>query len=90
MQAVLDALTAYHGFDVAGFALTLWSLVLLGNHRRSGFLVGALAALAWTGFAAQAGSYPTVVANLVFGGLNLRGWIRWRARGLDEVEAVPQ
>lgn len=85
MDLVLDALSAYHGFDIAGFALTLWSLVLLGSHKRSGFLVGAVAALAWIGFAAHAGSWPTIVANLVFAGLNLRGWVNWK----HQVPAAP-
>ena len=76
----MDDLLRYHGADWLGFALTFASLHLLGNHRRSGFLLGVAASVAWAVFSWQAESTPTLIANCVFLGLNLRGWIKWRPR----------
>ena len=70
-------LTKYFGADILGFALTLVSLHLLGNHRRSGFLFGAIASLAWGVFSVLAESVPTITANAVFLGMNLRGYAKW-------------
>jgi len=74
----MDDLLRYHGADWCGFALTLVSLHLLGNHRRAGFLFGAASSVAWAAFSVQAESSATLLANFVFCGMNLRGWLKWR------------
>ncbi len=74
----MHELLRYHGADIAGFVLTFVSLLLLGDQRRSGFLVGAFGSVAWVWFGAQTGSLPTLVANCVFLLLGLRGFVRWR------------
>ena len=76
----MDDLLRYNGADWTGFALTLGSLYLLGDHRRVGFLLGAVASVAWAAFSIQAESTPTLIANIVFFTLNLRGWAKWRPR----------
>ena len=76
----MDDLFRYNGADWTGFALTLASLHMLGDHRRAGFLLGAAASVAWAAFSVQAESTPTLIANCVFLTLNLRGWAKWRAR----------
>jgi len=77
----MDDLLRYNGADWAGFALTLVSLHMLGDHRRAGFLLGAVASVVWAVFAVQTGSTATLVANGVFLVLNLRGWAKWSPRG---------
>ena len=74
----MDDLLRYNGADWTGFALTLISLHMLGDHRRTGFLLGAAASVAWAAFSVQAESTPTLIANGVFLILNLRGWKKWR------------
>ena len=76
----MDDLLRYNGADWTGFALTLCSLHLLGDHKRVGFLLGAAASVAWALFSWQAESTPTLIANGVFLTLNLRGWSKWRPR----------
>ena len=76
----MDDLLRYNGADWAGFGLTLVSLHMLGDHRRAGFLLGAVASVAWALFSVQAESTPTLIANGVFLALNLRGWAKWRPR----------
>ena len=82
----MDDPLRYFGADWTGFALTLASLYMLGNHRRSGFLLGAASSVAWLVFSVLAGSTATVIANCVFFGMNLRGWAKWRA--LPEAEGA--
>jgi hypothetical protein len=88
----MDDLLRYHGADWCGFALTLASLHLLGNHRRSGFLLGAASSIAWAAFSVQAESSATLLANVVFCGMNLRGWAKWRripgTNGVETPDAV--
>jgi hypothetical protein len=84
----MDDLLRYHGTDWAGFALTLASLHLLGNRRKSGFLLGCAASLAWAGFSIQAESLPTLTANGVFLLMNLRGYLRWTAA--EDGEEAPE
>jgi hypothetical protein len=74
----MEDLLRYNGADWAGFALTLGSLHMLGGHRRTGFLLGAAASVAWACFSYQAESTATLIANGVFFTLNLRGWLKWR------------
>lgn len=75
----VNDLMRYGGWDFVGMGLTFASLLLLGRRRRVGFLVGAVANAAWLVFAWRAKSPPTVAANLLFGGMNLWVWTRWRA-----------
>jgi hypothetical protein len=83
----MDDLLRYYGVDWLGFALTLGSLHLLGNHRRAGFLLGAGSTVAWGAFSVMADSTATVVANSVFLCMNLRGWAKWRvAPGTNATE----
>jgi hypothetical protein len=75
----VEDLGRYGGWDFLGMGLTFCSLLLLGRRRRVGFLVGALANVAWFVFAWKARSTATLAANLLFGCMNLWVWSRWRA-----------
>lgn len=75
----MEDLLRYNGADVGGFVLTFISLQLLGSHRRSGFIVGIVASVVWGWFSIQVDSKPTLLANFVFAGMNLRGYLRWSA-----------
>ena len=75
----MDDPLRYYAVDWTGFALTLGSLYMLGNHRRVGFLLGAASSVAWCAFSVMADSQATVVANSVFFVMNLRGYVKWRA-----------
>ncbi len=74
----MDDLLRYNGADWTGFVLTLLSLHMLGDQKRAGFVLGAVACVAWAAFSVQAGSTATLIANIAFLGLNVRGWAKWR------------
>jgi len=67
----------YYGADMAGFVMTLISLHLLGSRKRNGFLIGAVSSVAWGAFSIMAESPATLIANVVFCGMNLRGFWKW-------------
>ena len=56
---------------------TFASLWLLGEKKRFGFVIGALAAASWGIFSWLAGSVPGVIANVVFFFLNLYNLSKW-------------
>ena len=74
----LDGLLRYGGIDFVGMALTFVSLLLLTRRRRLGFLLGVLANAAWLAFGIQSRSGACVLANVLFGLMNLYAWWRWR------------
>jgi hypothetical protein len=74
----VDDLLHYLGTDFVGLALSFVSLWLLSRKRRGGFLFGALANGAWLCFGFLSHSAATVYANLLFGGMNLNAWARWK------------
>jgi hypothetical protein len=82
-----DDMLRYRGTDFLGLALTFTSLFLLGRKRRVGFLIGAFANVAWLAFAFLSESAATVLANVLFGGMNLWAWMRWKR---DDAEAARQ
>ena len=79
-------LLRYQGADYLGLLLSFGSLWQLARRRRSGFLLGALANAAWLRFGFLSESAATVYANVLFGGMNLYAWARWKHD--EEVGAV--
>jgi hypothetical protein len=75
----MDLVFRYYGVDWLAMASTLISLWLLGEQRRSGFLVGMVAAGCWFAFGILAGSLANPIANALFFALNVRGYRRWQA-----------
>lgn len=70
----------YGGSDLLGIMFSFLMLYFLGNHKRYGFLCGAVANTCWMVFGVITQSYPLILANVVFCGLNLRGYMRWNYR----------
>ena len=73
----LDGLMRYDGIDFVGMALTFASLLQLTRRQRSGFLIGAAANAVWLVFGVRSQSGGTVLANGLFGLMNLVAWWRW-------------
>ena len=86
----MDDLLAYYGVDWVAIGLTMGSLHLLGSRRRSGFVLGVAASAVWSVFSVMAGSTPTLAANCVFLGMNLRGFLKWSAEPEHTDERVTE
>jgi hypothetical protein len=76
----MDNLLQYYGVDWLATAGTLVSLWLLGEQRRSGFVIGMAAAAGWFAFGMLASSVAAIIANSLLFALNVRGYWRWQAR----------
>ncbi len=69
----------YFFLDWMAMALSFTAVWSLGNKRRHGFVIFALANLIWIGVGIMASSVGIVIGNLGFLGSNVRGFIRWSA-----------
>jgi hypothetical protein len=70
-------LDLYYGLDWLAMFLTLFAIYLLGNKRRLGFVVMIAGNLSWIAMGVLAESIAMIVANFVFGVMNVRGIIKW-------------
>jgi len=73
-----EALFRYYAVDWLLFVLVTLHLWMLGNHYKAAFLVGMAAAVTGFIFGLLTGSVATLVMNVVFFGLHLRAYVRWR------------
>lgn len=74
---IIESASKYHGLDWAAMTFTFLQLYTLGGKRRYGFLLGIGANICWLAFGFLTGSIPQIIANIVFAGMNLRGYLRW-------------
>ncbi len=76
-KTLTDWLFGYYGVDWIAMVCTATSAYKLGNKQRSGWLWGIGANISFIIFNAMAASVAGILANIIFGALNVRGLIRW-------------
>jgi hypothetical protein len=76
-SAVSLHLGLYYGFDWAAMVLTLLAIYMLGDKQRLGFVVMMAGNVSWVVVGILAESLAMILANLVFGAMNVRGLIKW-------------
>jgi hypothetical protein len=69
---------SFYGTDWIGMAGNLAGQWYLGKQRKFGFIIGSLGCLGWLSFGIVAESPPSVVSNIIYIGLNVRAWRKWR------------
>ena len=67
----------YYGIDWLLFLLVALHIWLLGEQKRSSFLVAMLATICGTIFGMMTGSVATIVMNVTFFFLYLRAYLMW-------------
>jgi nicotinamide riboside transporter PnuC len=67
----------FYGIDWLGLALNAAAILFLGKKKKSGFVLGFLANVAWLVFAILAKSLATQIASVLFIFLNAKGWWNW-------------
>lgn len=77
----------YFFLDWLAMALSLGAMVMLGNRDRRGFLVFAISNAMWVVVGLWAHSLAIAIGNAVFLAINLRGFVRWQAPGVEPAEA---
>jgi Nicotinamide mononucleotide transporter len=74
----MAAALSYYGLDWFGMLTSFLAVYLLGNKKRSGFAVFMVSNLSWVGIGILTNSIAITFGNVIFFGLNLRGYLRWR------------
>ena len=77
---LMDILFKYYGIDWTAMVMTCCFLYYVGEEKRSGFVFGILASIAWLAFGILAESIANVIANLIFITLNARGYLKWKKK----------
>lgn len=78
----------YYFIDWVAMALSLLAVYLLGHKNQFGFVSFMVSNVLWVIVGVLANSVGIWAGNLVFLGLNLRGYLRWRRAG--DGAATPQ
>jgi hypothetical protein len=76
----------HFGLDWLAMALTFVAIYLLGNKRRSGFVVMMAGNLGWIAVGVTATSVAMVIANAGFFSMNVRGFLKWAPRAAEPQE----
>ena len=72
----------YYGTDYIAAACGIVAMVMLGDRKRTGFLLYMLATCFGMAFSIMAHSFPIMVTNGIMFGVNLRGYLKWRHASL--------
>lgn len=67
----------YYGLDWLGTLCTFLCIYLVGEKKRSGFVMGFIANLIWLPVGLMAGSYAIIIANFIYGAQNILGYYKW-------------
>ena len=74
----MEWLSKFYGSDWVGMAGNLLGVWYLSKQRKRGFLFGSIGCIGWLIFGVLTGSAPSVVSNLIYIGINVKGWRDWR------------
>jgi nicotinamide riboside transporter PnuC len=77
IDTLIEGFVKHQGVDVLAQAFLLSSAYFLGNGRKYGFLLAMAASVTFVVFGLMIESHASVLANIIFFFLNLRGFLRW-------------
>ncbi len=70
---------SYYGLDWVAMGTSLLAVYLLGQKNRLGFASFLVSNAIWVVVGMLATSWGIVAGNVIFFGLNVRGWLKWTA-----------
>ena len=74
----MESFGRFYGSDWLGMVGNLFGAWFLTKQRKLGFLLGTIGCIGWLIFGIVAESMPSVISNLIYIGINIRGWIKWK------------
>ena len=77
MDLIFSNAANYYYIDLVGMICMLASIWLLGNQRRSGFVIGLVGASSFVVFGILAESLFAILGNSILAIIYIRGWYRW-------------
>lgn len=73
----MESVGNFYGADWVGMAGNLLGIWYMSKQRKRGFLYGSIGCVGWLVFGVLTESAPSVVSNLIYIGMNVRGWRKW-------------
>ena len=70
----------FYGADWVGMFGNLFGLWFLSKQQKRGFIIGCVGCLGWLAFGVLTKSAPSIVSNIIYIGMNIRGWRKWKDR----------
>lgn len=70
----------FYGADWVGMIGNLFGLWYISKQRRFGFVVGSIGCLGWVAFGFLTQSGPSIVSNIIYIAMNIRGWRKWKEK----------
>lgn len=67
----------YYAFDWLAMFFMFFGIWLVGSKNKIGFILTLLGNCCWAVVGVLTGSFAMVLANLIFGVMNTRGFISW-------------
>ena len=77
----------YYGLDWVAMGTSLLAVYLLGQKSRAGFACFLISNVIWIALGVLAGIWGIAVGNVLFLGLNARGFAKWKPAPAAEVVA---
>lgn len=78
MDKIMSVIGPYFGLDWIGMALSLYSVYLLGNKNKKGFIVYIIANIIWMALGIFfMSSVGLLIGNIAFLLINIRGYLQW-------------
>ena len=74
----MDSLGRFYGSDWVGMIGNLLGAWFLTKQRKLGFILGSAGCIGWLAFGIITQSFPSVISNLIYIGINIRGWRKWK------------
>ena len=69
---------AWHVVGWVAFALNVWGNMMLTTKTRAGWAVRLVCNVCWLPYAVLTGAWALLANHVVFMGINVLGWVRWR------------
>ena len=79
MIDISHSFSQYFGLDWLIFVSNVVAVWMMGNKNRYGFLIRVGVNILWIILGIVLNSVPLVLAGIVFMGLNMRGFFKWKS-----------
>ena len=80
MDLIFSNAANYYYIDLVGMVCKQASIWMLGNQKRSGFVIGLVGASSFVVFGILAESLFAILGNSILAIIYIRGWLCWKPK----------